>query len=240
MIKIGNFFFKYRNYVFILFYLALFTPSPPLFSAHKFGSAYLWYPIILGLIVTVTGQLVRGLTIGLAYIVRGGLNRKPYADGLVTTGIFAHCRNPLYVGNILMLLGIGILANSLVYVVVVIPIFLFIYQAIVLAEENFLLGKFGPAFTAYGRRVNRWWPSLKGIGRTFASMHFNWRRWIANEQSTQLLWLIGITLVLTFRYPELTGNDDENRNYVAAIALGVLLILYSWVRILKKTGRLQH
>src|SRR3546814_5065932 len=49
---------------------------------------------------------------------------------------FAHCRNPLYVGNILMLVGVGILVNSLIYLLIFIPLFLFIYQAIVLAEER--------------------------------------------------------------------------------------------------------
>ena len=72
--------------------------------------------IILGLLITVTGQLIRGATIGLAYIIRGGKEGKVYAEELVTTGIFNHCRNPLYVGNILMLFGVGVLSNSLLYV----------------------------------------------------------------------------------------------------------------------------
>ena len=127
MVSIGNFFFKYRNWIFILFYAALFIPSWPLFSPAQFGSYYYIWPIGIGLFITCLGQLIRGLTIGLAYIVRGGKEGKPYAEGLVTEGIFNHCRNPLYVGNILMLLGVGILANSLVYVTIVIPIFLFIY-----------------------------------------------------------------------------------------------------------------
>ncbi len=143
MIALGNFFFKYRNWVFILFYAALFIPSPPIFSFSNSGHNFFIWPIIIGLVITITGQMIRGLTIGLAYIIRGGRGGKPYAEGLVREGIFNHCRNPLYVGNILMLLGVGILSNSLFYLLVIIPIFLFIYQAIVLAEEKFLRGKFG-------------------------------------------------------------------------------------------------
>ena len=240
MIRIGNFFFKYRNWIFILFYAALFIPSWPLFSKEYFGDHYYYWPISLGLFITISGQLIRGLTIGLAYIVRGGKDKKPYAEGLVTEGIFRHCRNPLYVGNILMLLGIGILANSLVYVAIVIPVFLFIYQAIVLAEENFLAGKFGSGFKAYCKDVNRWWPSLKGIGQTFESMKFNWRRWISNEHSTQFIWLVGITLVLLFKYPELTNDDITLRNNTAIIILSILLVVYAFVRFLKKTGRLKY
>ena len=237
MVAIGNFFFKYRNWIFILFYAALFIPSWPLFPPEKIGPGYLWWPIVLGLLITVTGQLIRGLTIGLAYIVRGGKGGKPYAEGLVTDGIFTHVRNPLYVGNILMLLGVGILANSLFYVGIMIPLFLFIYQAIVLAEENFLRGKFGPGFDAYRTDVNRWIPNLSGIGKTFASMDFNWKRWILKEHTTQFIWLIGITLLLLLNYPELTGYDTNARNLGIGIVLGALLLIYVLIRYLKKTGR---
>ena len=240
MVSIGNFFFKYRNWIFILFYAALFIPSWPLFSSQRSGDRYYIWPISIGLFITVLGQLIRGLTIGLAYIVRGGKAGKPYAEGLVTDGIFNHCRNPLYVGNILMLLGVGILANSLVYVAIVIPVFLFIYQAIVLAEEHFLRGKFGPGYNDYCKKVNRWWPDLRGIGRSFASMQFNWRRWILKEHTTQFIWLIGITLLLLFNYPEITGFDKQLRNLLTGVILGVLLLIYILIRFLKKTGRFKE
>lgn len=238
MVNIGRFFFKYRNLVFILFYAMLFVPSPPVFSKATFGDKYYYYPIVLGLLVTVSGQLIRGFTIGLAYILRGGKEGKPYADGLVTEGIFRHCRNPLYAGNILMLLGVGILANSLLYVGIMIPLFIFIYQAIVLAEEAFLRGKFGSGFDDYCRHVNRWVPSLKGIGKTFASMRFNWRRWILKEYNTQFVWLSGITLILLFFYPHLTAHDEGIRNKMLLIFLPSLLFLYLYVRYLKKSGTL--
>ncbi|MFM8806842.1 MAG: methyltransferase family protein [Sphingomonadales bacterium] len=242
MISIGNFFFKYRNYIFILFYAALFVPSLPLFSAASCGPQYYWWPVVLGLLITCMGQGIRGLTIGLAYIVRGGKEGKPYADGLVTEGIFRHCRNPLYVGNILMLLGVGILANSVFYVAVMMPLFLFIYQAIVLAEEDFLRKKFGSGFDNYCRDVNRWWPSLQGIGETLGSMEFNWKRWILKEHTTQFIWLLGICLLLfaplpVLRYPELLAGCALPPHRIFAISLGWLCLAYLLIRVLKKTGR---
>ncbi len=252
MVSIGNFFFKYRNWIFILFYAALFIPSSPLFSSKQFGKCYYIWPISIGLFITCFGQLIRGLTIGLAYIVRGGKKGKPYADGLVTEGIFNHCRNPLYIGNILMLLGVGILANSLVYFAIVIPIFLFIYQAIVIAEENFLRRKFGGGFNEYCKKVNRWFPRLRGIGKTLGSMQFNWKRWILKEHTTQFIWLIGITLILFINYPQLTGYNHEpedglealgqgyTRLILLGVILGVLLFVYLLIRYLKATGRFKE
>ena len=234
MIQIGNFFFKYRNLLFILLYGLLFLPSPELFTENFFHADYKTWPLIIGLFVTVLGQVIRGATIGLAYIVRGGKDKKVYAEHLVSTGIFSHCRNPLYVGNILMLLGVGILANSLIYVAIIMPLFLFIYQAIVLAEENFLRGKFGADFDAYCTKVNRWIPSLKGLGATFSSMEFNWKRWVLKEYTTQFIWLAGIALLVIRLYQ----IEDVMTNSVYSVI--VLAIGYAIVRYLKKSGKMKE
>lgn len=239
MIAIGNFFFKYRNIVFLFFYLALFIPSWPVFG-ERVGENYYWWPIILGLLVTFSGQLVRAVSIGLAYIIRGGRDGKVYAEELVTEGMFNHCRNPLYVGNILMLAGVGILSNSLFYVAVMIPVFIFIYQAIVMAEENFLRQKFTGQYESYCRRVSRWLINPFGIVKTFSDSTFNWRRYIIKEYNTIYIWLTGITLVLFVNYPELTNNDSGRRNLLLVIILPCLLAFYLIARYLKKSGRLKE
>ena len=189
------------------------------------------------MLITVAGKLIRGATIGLAYIIRGGRDKKVYAEELVTSGIFAHCRNPLYVGNIMMLLGVGILANSLIYLVIVMPVFLFIYQCIVLAEENYLHNKFGQTFDEYCSRVNRWFPSLSGLTKTFKGMTFNAKRWLLKEYNTQFVWLSGITLILLFGYPQITHDNAQLRNLLLMIIIPMLGFEYFLVRYLKKSGK---
>ena len=234
MIQIGNFFFKYRNWVFIPMYLAVFIPSPELLGEDKRH----WL-IILGLFITILGQAIRCLTIGLAYIDRGGKDKKVYASQLVTQGIFNHCRNPLYIGNILKLLGIAVLANSVLYLGVFIPAFLFIYQAIVLAEENFLSGKFGPDYVDYCQRVNRWIPNVAGLSDTLKSMSFRWQRPVVKEISSIYVWLIGISAVLLYKYPELTNGDTALRDQNFFISIVICTALYLGIRHLKKIGILQ-
>ncbi len=136
-----------------------------------------------------------------------------------------------------MLLGVGVLSNSLLYVLIVMPLFMLIYHAIVLAEENFLRGKFGEAFNRYCSRVNRWIPDIRGVGKTFDSMEFKGKRWILKEYNTQYVWLTGIVLILLFKYPELTNYDPAQRNLLLAIFLPLLLVLYLTVRYLKKSGK---
>ncbi|MGR9013204.1 MAG: methyltransferase family protein [Gammaproteobacteria bacterium] len=214
--------------------MALFIPSPELLAAEQ-----RYWLIMIGLFVTISGQAIRCATIGLVYIDRGGKDKKVYASRLVTEGVFNHCRNPLYIGNILKLAGIGILANSSLYVAVFIPAFLFIYHAIVLAEESFLRDKFSDEFDVYCRRTHRWIPRFSGLLETFNRMSFRWQRPVVKELAALYVWLVGIVLVLLIKYPELTDDNVQIRNQFLAVSLLLLTAIYLFTRYLKKSGKLQ-
>jgi len=191
--KAGNFFFRYRNALFPLAFVMLFFEGTwPLFDNHL---AEMW-EIVIGAIIALSGQTLRSLTIGLAYIKRGGKKKQVYAEALVQGGIFAHCRNPLYLGNILIILGVGIAGNSLLFVLFGIPFLLFAYLAIIHAEENYLGKKFGQEFEDYCKRVNRIIPSFSGIGNTIKSMEFKWNRLVVKEYATPFVWITGLTFLI--------------------------------------------
>ena len=241
MISIGNFFFKYRNLLFpIIILLVVFIPSPTVFKEEVFGPAYYWIPLIAGIAIALFGQVVRAVTIGLKYIVRGGKNKEVYAEDLVTEGIFNHCRNPLYVGNILMVVGVGLISNSLIFIIVVVPLFCFIYQAIVLAEENYLRNKFGDQFTAYCNRVNRWVPNFKGLSHTITSMQFDWKRYIRNEYNTIYLLFLSIYIFIVVFVPPLINLEQDNKIRLSILVVGSLSIIYLFVWYLKKAKKLNR
>ena len=239
MIAIGNFFFKYRNQLFIFLYALLLVPSPDLLTESTFGSGYWKIALWVGLFITTLGVVIRGLTIGLTFIERGGKELKIHADALITRGLFTHCRNPLYVGNNLMLLGLGILSNSLIYVLVVVPVFLFIYQCIIYAEEDFLTKKFGQSYIDYCSRTNRWLPNLKGIGKTFSNMKFNWAKCMLTENNTQIFWATGVFLTLVFKFPFIFGENPWTRHYFMITVLPLFVVYYLVLRWLRKSGRIQ-
>lgn len=232
MVSIGNFFFRYRNFLFPFFYLMLFVPAGRFNPLITENYSILLY---LGLAVTVTGEAIRFLTIGLVYIVRGGKNRKIYAEGLVTDGIYAHCRNPMYVGNVLMLIGMGILSNSTLFMLVMVPFFLFIYQAIILAEENFLRGKFGDSFNDYCANTNRWTLKLAGLGDTIRSFQFKTKTAIFKEYNTTYIWFSGIIAVIALNVYRVYGPELLNQYKAVLITAFVLVTLaYLITKIIKK------
>jgi protein-S-isoprenylcysteine O-methyltransferase Ste14 len=228
MVRVGNFLFHYRNGLFPLAYAILFVPS-----ARLIQNDYL--ALGLGLFITISGQFIRVVTIGLVYIRRGGKNRQVYADRLVQDGIFGHCRNPLYVGNFLMILGLGFVANSLLFLGIGIPLFLFIYWAIILAEEDFLLKKFGTAYQDYCKDVPRAVPKLTGLITTWSKHAFNWRRVIVKEYGTTFICLLGLILLLE-KNQLLRQAYGRNQIFQTVVisTLSLTLILFSVARILKK------
>jgi len=233
MVKIGNFLFHYRNVLLPVFFLLILVPAPELFQNPTIA-------LVIGLGISIAGQLIRFLTIGLVYIIRGGQNRKVYAQDLVTTGIFSHCRNPLYVGNIAVGIGMGVASNSVLFFSVITPLIIFTYIAIVAAEENFLRGKFGTAYDEYAKDVNRWLPNLKGISNTFKAHQFNWKRVLLKEyNSTFTGTLLGIMLIMkaNYEHPELYGDFQQKLMMFGIIILAVTAV-YLFTKFLKKTHRL--
>ncbi|MCB0514694.1 MAG: isoprenylcysteine carboxylmethyltransferase family protein [Chitinophagales bacterium] len=235
MVAIGNIFYKHRNWFFPLLYLLLFIPTKWHIHHDYVMVCY------IGWCIALIGQIIRWLTVGLKYIIRGGKNRQVYAEDLVTDGIFAHVRNPLYVGNLLIILGLAFISNSLPYLLVVVPFFIFAYNAIVRAEENFLRNKFGTAYNEYTQNTARWFPNLQGIGETLGSMEFNWKRLIVKEYTSALIWMGGAIILTAVKMYDFSGSTASfwqySRNYWIAFAL--LLTAYLSIKLLKTAGKLQ-
>jgi hypothetical protein len=85
------------------------------------------------------------------------------APEVVVAGPFARLRNPLYVGNVLMYCGIGVMANALPPWLVLIALlyFAFQYAMIVSLEEEFLEKEFGEGYLEFKKHVPRFLPRLK-------------------------------------------------------------------------------
>jgi protein-S-isoprenylcysteine O-methyltransferase Ste14 len=75
---------------------------------------------------------------------------------LVTTGIHAWSRNPIYVGMFLLYGGIGMAARSPWILVLLLPIATLMRYGVVAREEEYLERRFGDNYRSYKARVRRW------------------------------------------------------------------------------------
>jgi protein-S-isoprenylcysteine O-methyltransferase Ste14 len=79
---------------------------------------------------------------------------------LVTSGVFAYVRNPMYLGLGLLVAGIGVGFASDWTLVLLVPAALTLHYGVVRREENYLTGKFGEPYRRYLTAVPRYgWPA---------------------------------------------------------------------------------
>jgi protein-S-isoprenylcysteine O-methyltransferase Ste14 len=230
MRKIGDFLFRYRNGLFPFAFVVLLLDQSRIWNNDLVAA-------LIGFMVAISGQVMRALTIGLVYIIRGGRNRRVYAESLVTQGVFAHCRNPLYLGNILVIAGVAIAANSFFFLIIGLPLFLFAYLCIIIAEEKYLEDKFGADYIDYCKRVNRFIPDFSGIRKTLRGSEFHWKRVVLKDYGSAFYWSAAIICIAGKNVWLHTGYDAGCQNIMS---LGVLLVIltsvYAIARYLKKSG----
>jgi protein-S-isoprenylcysteine O-methyltransferase Ste14 len=112
----------------------------------------------------------RSLALSLVLVVPG-LWLRGYASGyvkknaeLTVTGPYAHTRNPLYLGSILIAFGFALAARSIWIAAVLIVLFAAIYIPVIRSEEEYLRSVF-PGFDAYAATVPRLLPRITAGGR---------------------------------------------------------------------------
>lgn len=177
-------YYRLRGRMLIPLYLAMFAFLRP-------GPAAGW-EIALGSALVACGLGLRAaarLQIG-----RGSDTRRLHAQRLVTTGPYALIRNPLYVANGAVAIGLVIVAGAAVWAPLLALVLLVHYGRVIRAEERMLGQTFGAEYESYRRRVPRVLPDLRQLFELPGVRH------LRREARITLLGFAGIPVILGLRY----------------------------------------
>jgi protein-S-isoprenylcysteine O-methyltransferase Ste14 len=171
--KAGEILFRLRDYTPIpIVLIALLSARPTLASVGA------------GMAVALTGEVARAY--GVAFI--GTISRtRSYSNGeLVKSGPFSLLRNPLYFGNLVLSVGLSMMAGVWWLPLAVVAIFYAQYIPIVAWEEMKLTRIFGDRYLDYKREVpNRWFPRLAPlVSMRWAAEPINWAPAWKSEKRT--------------------------------------------------------
>lgn len=177
----GSWLFRWRSY-FPLIFLAL-----VLAALHEFtylGGTHtldlVWEAVCVA--VSMSGLAVRAYTIGYsAPRTSGRVTRAQEARTLNVTGAYSLVRNPLYLGNFLMWLGLAVFPHSWMLVPVFVLAFWLYYERIVIAEEAFLEARFGAEYREWASKTPVFVPRLSGFVKP--DIPFSWRLVFRREYS---------------------------------------------------------
>ena len=188
MSTLASKFFNYRSY----------TPVPFVLVMLFFAYPNIW-SLIFGFIIAISGELIRLWGVSWA----GSETRTTGRVGgsfLIISGPFAHLRNPLYLGNILMYTGLGVMSFALFpwLQIVGFIFFSFQYYLIVKEEEKYLEETFGEEFRAYKNNVPRFIPRITRYkAGDIEQPEYDIRKGLRSERrSLQAFGIVAITILL--------------------------------------------
>jgi protein-S-isoprenylcysteine O-methyltransferase Ste14 len=153
--------------------------------------------LIIGFVIALAGESIR--LWGVCWT--GSETRTTGEAGgtfLIISGPFAYVRNPLYVGNVLLYLGLGIMSFALFPFLQIIAIcfFLWQYHLIIRYEENYLQDKFENYYTDYRKNVNSIVPRLTPYRNPAVEQPpFNLKAGLLSEKRSMQAFM-GISLVI--------------------------------------------
>lgn len=234
--KTGAWLFRWRSYL-PLVLIATIIPALQEFS-YPFGSHS--YDLIWEMFcftIALFGLLIRCYTIGYTPKGTSGRNTKSQkADSLNTTGIYSITRNPLYLGNFFMMLGVTMFLRVWWVSVIYALAFWLYYERIILAEESFLKNKFGKVYEDYLRRTPAFIPDFSQWQTPVLS--FSLKNVLKREHSG-FFGIIAAFTALEFigDYIE-TGTLVFDPVWVSIFTFG--LLTYITLRTLKKKTRSLH
>jgi protein-S-isoprenylcysteine O-methyltransferase Ste14 len=181
-----------------IFTLRSYTPIPFLLAMIIFAQPTV-VTMAIGIVVAAAGECIRFW--GVAYA--GSLTRVTGSVGapeVIVAGPFARVRNPLYVGNVLTYIGIGIMSNALFpWLVIIVAVwFGFQYYQIVMLEESFLEKEFGAAYVEFKRNVPRFIPLIIPYKNSVQEHQLpNWKEATHSERRTfQALSVVLVILIV--------------------------------------------
>ena len=108
---------------------------------------------------------------------------------LITAGPFSYCRNPLYVGNAMVVIAFALMSGQIVALPLMLIMWLLTHSPTVACEEELLREKFGEKFDEYYENVPRWFPRITNwVGEG----EFRWSRVIENGEHINIIsaWIL--------------------------------------------------
>lgn len=126
---------------------------PAAFAAQLFDSRLRF---VLALALAIAGIAI--MTAAIRKFAAAGTNvpTPMPTTALVTDGLHAYSRNPIYIALAMIYLGIAIAAASAWSVSFLVPVLLLIRYGVIAREERYLERKFDGAYVDYRNRVRRW------------------------------------------------------------------------------------
>lgn len=236
MERSGRWLFRYRNHLpLVLVPLILLALGQSGGVESTFGStaANVWEALCIA--VALSGFVIRCIVVGYSPPGASGRNSQTHrALSLNRRGAYSVVRHPLYLGNLLIIVGeVSIVGVWWLTLIVVLGFWLY-YERIVIAEESFLASSFGDRYREWAAATPVFIPAP---GRWRAPLRaFSMKKVLANESPTFTQIVVVITLI-QLACDWVVWHQVERRGVILVALSALCLVAYFALRATRKNTR---
>jgi protein-S-isoprenylcysteine O-methyltransferase Ste14/uncharacterized membrane protein (DUF485 family) len=180
-----------------------------LFCSHMNDRSFQW-----GTVLVLIGELIRFWALG--FVEKKG-------QKLAMSGPYAFVRNPLYVGNFFLGLGVVVIVWNWIVLVIFLAGFLGIYSGTIRGEEKHLREMFGKPYEDYCKNVPSFLPRLTPYAAPEEDS-FLWRRIIKHHEYITVAGIFLMLMMIQLYDKLFLAKKPAAEEMPLIIATGILVL----------------
>ena len=123
----------------------------PVYKINELNMVFLIFGIIF---------IISGIAFWIQAVLISKIDREVENNKLVTTGIYAYVRHPIYAAFFYIAIGLILISQNIILFILPVIYWAFLTVAMIKTEEKWLIDKFGNDYIDYSKKVNRFIPKV--------------------------------------------------------------------------------
>lgn len=123
----------------------------PVYKINELNMVFL----ILGVIL-----IILGIVFWISAVLISKIDKEVENNSLVTTGIYAYVRHPIYAAFFYISMGLILISQNIILFILPVIFWAFLTVAMIRTEEKWLIDRYGDDYIEYSKKVNRFIPKL--------------------------------------------------------------------------------
>jgi protein-S-isoprenylcysteine O-methyltransferase Ste14 len=123
----------------------------PIYNLNELNMVFLIFGTIL---------IILGIIFWISAVIISRIDREVESNNLVTTGIYAYVRHPIYAAFFYIAIGLILISQNIILFVLPVMFWTFLTVAMIRTEEKWLIERYGNDYINYSKKVNRFFPKV--------------------------------------------------------------------------------
>ena len=145
---------------YLVLIIGIITITSSIFSHYHIIPVYQINELNMVFLIFGTILIISGIAFWIHAVLISKIDQEIENDKLVTTGIYAYVRHPIYAAFFYIAIGLILISQNIILFILPVIYWAFLTVTMIKTEEKWLIDKFGNDYIDYSKKVNRFIPKV--------------------------------------------------------------------------------